>query len=921
VLVGRDAQTQVLDDALTEAVEGTAPAVLLLGDVGMGKTALLRQAAAHAVARGFRVVAVGCPPGAEGEPGALLELVLAGLDGAGPAEPQRVTAAPGVLRAARDLEAQVLAQAGTQPVLLALDDLQWADPESLAALTLAAARWQGAQAAVVGTWRGARADPRLAEWRLVLVPPLTQDDAVMLLRRCASTRLPTARAQRLARALGGCPLALVECERLLGPGVMAGVEPLPDPVPLHGHLRQAWTAAVEALPERAREALRVVCVLTTTRLTLLAAVLQAGGLRLDDLDAATQAGLLTWPGGELSGRAPHTRGPLLVSAVRAATSPQQRRTLHRRAAEAAQAAGLPPAVVVRHLRAAALVGDQAAVDALVRQAQRAHEHDQPGVAVRAWEAAARLATDPEQRRVHAVTAARVWLTESTAAQGGGSLDELLATCDLAGPDLLWQQWVRAETLAEQNLASSARALESAAHHAETAAPALVGHLLWGAVVTYWLAGLPSDALRAARRLADELSTGPSRTRLPPWAGDGLLGTALVQIGASTAGAPLVLRARAQALRWAPAADTPLGALVDAVALDDVLLLAHPVADARLDLLAHRVADDAASLAGVTLTRAWRARRGGDWVASRHHLRHGHVLARSVRATAQELSALALCVELDALTGAADLPAHLEQLRRRSGTVGDRLGLAHANRAAGLAALASGRPGDAVPELQQASDRACLGRGLTDAPLGARVDLVEAFVQSGRPDAAAALVAELGPLLDDHPDPAAPCALHRCRGLLGGPDAEAHYRAAVAGSASSLDPFEQARNHLLLGEHLRRRRRRSDAQVELRAAAAAFSTLGAHPWWERAEQELRAAGAATPTAAARPLPGLTPQEARVARLVAEGASTRDAATALTLSPRTVEFHLANVYRKLGVSNRAGLARALDPVGPDLTGQAG
>jgi DNA-binding CsgD family transcriptional regulator len=126
---------------------------------------------------------------------------------------------------------------------------------------------------------------------------------------------------------------------------------------------------------------------------------------------------------------------------------------------------------------------------------------------------------------------------------------------------------------------------------------------------------------------------------------------------------------------------------------------------------------------------------------------------------------------------------------------------------------------------------------------------------------------------------------------------------------------------LLGEHLRRHRHRTDARAELRAAAAAFTVLGAWPWLARAQHELRAAGGATTTSRAGAVPALTPQEARVAHLVATGATTRDAATALRLSPRTVEFHLANVYRKLDVSNRAGLARALQPADSQRTERAG
>lgn len=120
------------------------------------------------------------------------------------------------------------------------------------------------------------------------------------------------------------------------------------------------------------------------------------------------------------------------------------------------------------------------------------------------------------------------------------------------------------------------------------------------------------------------------------------------------------------------------------------------------------------------------------------------------------------------------------------------------------------------------------------------------------------------------------------------------------------PLEAARTHLALGEHLRRNRRRADARAQLRIAAAGFEQLGAPAWLGRAREELRVAGAGQPRRAADPLDVLTPQERRIAEEAATGASNREIAATLALSPRTVEFHLVSVFRKLGVTNRTGLA---------------
>ncbi len=141
------------------------------------------------------------------------------------------------------------------------------------------------------------------------------------------------------------------------------------------------------------------------------------------------------------------------------------------------------------------------------------------------------------------------------------------------------------------------------------------------------------------------------------------------------------------------------------------------------------------------------------------------------------------------------------------------------------------------------------------------------------------------------------------------EAEARFDAALALHERHRRPLDRARTELLAGERLRRARRKAEARAPLRAALEAFEDAGAAPWAERARDELRAAGESAPHRGGRPLDRLTPQELQVARLVARGASNRDAAAALYLSPRTVEYHLHKVFRKLGVHARAELAAVL------------
>jgi DNA-binding CsgD family transcriptional regulator len=196
--------------------------------------------------------------------------------------------------------------------------------------------------------------------------------------------------------------------------------------------------------------------------------------------------------------------------------------------------------------------------------------------------------------------------------------------------------------------------------------------------------------------------------------------------------------------------------------------------------------------------------------------------------------------------------------------------------------------------------------------------VEAAVRSGRPEVAEPAVRDFATWAEHAPMrwPAAVAA--RMSGLLArGAEAEAHYEASLQLRADAETPFEHARTQLLLGEHLRRSRRRTEARPQLRAALAAFERLGARPWAERASTELRATGETARRREPSTIDQLTPQELQIARFVSEGASNREVAAKLFLSPRTVEYHLHKVFTKLGIASRGELGRTLPPLD---TGQA-
>jgi DNA-binding NarL/FixJ family response regulator len=190
---------------------------------------------------------------------------------------------------------------------------------------------------------------------------------------------------------------------------------------------------------------------------------------------------------------------------------------------------------------------------------------------------------------------------------------------------------------------------------------------------------------------------------------------------------------------------------------------------------------------------------------------------------------------------------------------------------------------------------------------AAFDLFDLAVRGGRPELARAWLDELVDFAAGTGRPAAVAAAEHGRAMLAADgDAEAHFQQALAAHADSPRMPGRARTHLAYGEFLRRARRRIDAREHLRTALALFEDLGAAPWAERAAQELRASGETARRRDVSTATDLTAQERQVATLIRQGLSNRDAAAQLFVSPRTVDFHLRNLFSKLGVASRAGLA---------------
>ncbi len=236
----------------------------------------------------------------------------------------------------------------------------------------------------------------------------------------------------------------------------------------------------------------------------------------------------------------------------------------------------------------------------------------------------------------------------------------------------------------------------------------------------------------------------------------------------------------------------------------------------------------------------------------------------------------------------------------------RLGSIWLEFARGDQAAGVGDAGGAIQHYEALEDRLAAS-SLADPDLSAAPELVEAYCHVGRLDEARRLSNRFDERARAKAEPWSLARAQRALGLCeSGPAGEARFEAAIELHATTPDRFELARTELAFGARLRRERRRLDSRPRLRAALETFEQLGAVPWASRAAQELQATGETVRRRAANIVDELTPQERQIAQLLAEGRTTREAAAALFISPKTVEYHLRHVYLKLDIRSRAGLA---------------
>jgi DNA-binding CsgD family transcriptional regulator len=898
-LVGRERECAQIDRMLEGARRGESGALVLRGEAGMGKSALLAYAAAAGRAAEMMVLGV---TGVEWES----DLAFAGLHGllwpivdelASVPETQREPLAAALGLAPGEGRDRFLVSAGAlsllaaaaecKPILCLVDDAQWLDVSSAQALTFVARRLFAEQLAILfGAREGERRRfdaPGLAD---LVVAGLDRASAGLLLDHSSPDAAPSVRERLLDEAAGNS-LALLELPLALSEAQLEGRAPLPGALPLTARLRASFSQRVVRLPEATRAALLIAAAEEAGELAVTLRAAAKLGLPPDALDAAENARLLRTDGTILS-----FRHPLVRSVVYESATLGQRQRTH--AALAAALEGENSAErAVWHRAMAALAPDEEVAAALEAVAERSALRGAHASAASSFEQSASLSETASGRAERLAAAAR-------AAWHAGQVDRAAELIRRALPiadrrQRAWLMFTRGVIEGQSGwLLDGVATMHQAAAVSED--PSLTLQLLREGFAMASQAHAIEEAADFASRAADVTPCGEvdSFTQASLIAGASELSSDYEQ--SRSLSADLVERAEGiddpACLIWASLAAARVGMRREALHHAN-----RAVSNAReqgaMTTLPFSLQVQAAGLIGESRLELAYASADEGW---RLALDTGQLWAASWN--------LMRLVQIDALRGDENLAhAHagdLEALVARSGAAA--IGQ-HAARSLALLDMCLGRPDEALERLLTMISTAQPGShplflyGLPDS--------VETAARADRLDEVSAQADRFRQWAEQYRSPEALALLARCLGLIDESGAEEHFDRAVA-LARALSPFDAARTELLYGEWLRRQRRRIDARRHLRSALECFGRLGTAPWETRARAELRASGETARRRDPSTRDHLTPQELQIARLVAGGKTNPEVAAQLFLSPRTIDYHLRKVYSKLEIASRAELA---------------
>ncbi|MEU7472504.1 helix-turn-helix transcriptional regulator [Streptomyces sp. NPDC044984] len=861
---------------------------VVTGEPGCGRTAFLEYAAGSF--RAGPVWHVRADPGRGAPPLSGLHTLLRAAG--------RTVRVAGDGTAGETLFDVLCAAAGASPLLVCVDDVHLWDAASRAALGHAAARVRatGIRAGLLLTVPGHRpVDRELAALPVLRLDPLAPGDAARVVDDVTGGAVAPGVREELVTAAEGNPALLLALVRRLSPAQLAGRRALPRPLADGEVLTGVVGECLTGLPPD-----------HTGLLLTTAAAMRATGEPDADADLVRRAAgadaarplpeVLVLAEGRL-----RFRSALLGRAVYAGAPPERRRAAHHALAACLAGTGADDVLALLH-RSRTVTGPAPALAAELAAAAACAP--QPDLRRRALTRSAELTAD-EAERAHRYTAA------AEQALFAGHSPEALRLLDAArngrapasargGAELLRGAVLLADGPvddARESFLLAAGLLAGAGHEA-------AGTAILGAADAAWAAGDPDSCLHVLTPTRALSSEAPAAGPLPELLRDHRDGMRAVLLGRFDRAAGPLRRVVERGL----SGDEPEPLLRSASA---ALMLG--------DLTAARRAGARALATARTLGRAALEPRAleylayGELRAGRHQLARTHAEEglrtasrtgqRNTAAHHHAVLALAASIEGEQEIVAEHVAAALRTARRH--------GLAQAATlaqwAAARADLGAGRPREAADRLGPLV-RPGARRGHFAVWMLAVPCFVEATVLAGRPEHAAAAVEEFALWAACGADPQAPAQLLRCRALLAAPDAaDTLYLRALDRHEETAGDFERARTELLYGKWLRRRRRLREARNRLGEALMGFERCGAHLWAQQAAAESRAGGAAPGLPGAGELSRLTPQQLRIARRVAEGATNREVALSLSVSTRTVDYHLRNIFATLGVRSRVELVR--------------
>jgi DNA-binding CsgD family transcriptional regulator len=901
-LIGRDAEAARLEGIIGRLPEGGA-AVVVSGEAGVGKSALLGHARARADALGFRALSI---VGVESE----AELAFAGLHQLLHPVLGLVEFLPGPQRRALEVAFGIASGPEPEPFLVALasyqlvcdaaeqtplvilaDDAHWLDRSTSRVLTFIARRLESEPVALIVSVRTGFAtplgDPGLSAVELDRLSPSA---AAALLDLRAPDLHPILRARILGEAAGN-PLALVELVRVAPePGKFDELGEAP--LTITARLERAFAAQLGGLPEDTRNVLLAAALDgrgSLEELVRSASLVSGRPLAALDLNPAVAAELISIVAGQV-----RFRHPLVRSAIRQAAPPARVLDAYAALAEVVS----DPERRIWHRAMATTGQDEEVAGALDRHAAAARQRGAVIVAAAALERAAALTADSRRRGERLVRAA-------DAAYELGAVDvvrrlllqaEPLEVGEVEGARLAWlQEMISGDVWFEPGAAKTFVSIARRARDAGDPDMALaslvpVAHRCWWTrcqprtrkyvVDAAQEMGFPDDDSRllAVMALADPETTGRSvllrvsRIRLHDVADP--LAAIYVGIAAEKAG------------------DFHLGARFLSRAVDRLR------EQGRLGLLTQAL-----------VHYAWAATHAGDWSAAAAAGSEGARLARDTDQPQYGLTGELIAGLVAGLRGnEPDLDGRIAGPERTLMAMNGGPLLAPAHLARGAAALGNGQYEEAFHQLWPVFDEAdpAFHRFMR---WPAVLDLVEAAGRSGHLEQAAAVIAELEVTAARSGPPLLLVLLACARPLLAGEqDAYALFEAAL-GQDRAAFTYPRARTLFAFGRWLRRQRRSIESRAPLREAVELFDVLGASRWSDRARQELRATGETLGPRRPDARDQLTAQELQIAQLAADGLSNREIGERLFLSHRTIGSHLYRIFPKLGITSRTQLRDAM------------